>query len=263
MKNQETATVLSTGSGFLYEFEKQIYLITNGHNITGVHPETGKRLSNRHAGFPTSIDTKIRGKVSGDSNTLADTTITIMLYNDEYFLKPDWYVHPQFGYRVDVVAIPVVRTKEVTKHIKLFPINRAELDNDFPPTVSDDAFILGYPLDINGGMELPIWKRASIATEIGIDFDQLPKVLVDTATREGMSGSPVIYKRTGLHSSPDGDRRKDVIGTISGLLGIYSGRIGSKNAYEAQLGIVWKSRVIDEILKAKVIGDIEFQHPKE
>ena len=53
-------------------------------------------------------------------------------------------------------------------------------------------FVLGYPKGISGGRGFPIWKRASIATEPDIQHDGLPKLLVDTATREGMSGAPVV-----------------------------------------------------------------------
>lgn len=58
--------------------------------------------------------------------------------------------------------------------------------------VATDVFVLGYPKGISGGGEFPIWKRASIATEPDIQLGTLPKMLVDTATREGMLGAPVI-----------------------------------------------------------------------
>jgi hypothetical protein len=37
------------------------------------------------------------------------------------------------------------------------------------------------------------------------------------------------------------------------FLGIYSGRVGD-DTFLAQLGIVWKSRVIDEIIEGRKIG---------
>jgi hypothetical protein len=123
------------------------------------------------------------------------------------------------------------------------------------------VYVLGYPYDINGGKELPIWKRGSIATEPSINIDNLPKILIDTATRPGMSGSPVIYRRSGIIYKDDSmELSKDtIIGTISGFLGVYSGRINAKDTLEAQLGIVWKEEVIEEILKGEVFGTCEFQ----
>lgn len=136
------------------------------------------------------------------------------------------------------------------------PINKYSFDFN-PPEVGDDVFVLGYPFNLNGSREMPIWKRGSIATEPYFDLDNLPKVLIDTATRQGMSGSPVIFQRIGLIDNYiDENTISDIsIGTIRGFLGIYSGRIGSKDELQAQLGIVWKKKVIDEIVLGKVLGN--------
>ncbi|MCF6348609.1 MAG: hypothetical protein L3J20_09970 [Flavobacteriaceae bacterium] len=85
----------------------------------------------------------------------------------------------------------------------------------------------------------------------------MPKIFVDTASRPGMSGSPVIFKRSGIHGIIDGKLKLDtVIGVIQGFVGIYSGRILGKNELEAQLGIVWKKQVIDEIIDGDTKGKI-------
>jgi hypothetical protein len=258
MKFGETDTVIATGSGFIYEYDDIFYLITNGHNITGVNPETGLKLSS-HCGFPTIITTKARTIIDGEKVQIGAFLFDIDLYSDKIYQDPLWLIHPQHGYNVDVVAVPIESKMNIHKDVKLFPINKFEFDTKFSPEVSDDAFILGYPFDINGSKELPIWKRATIATEIGIDLDDLPKLLVDTATRSGMSGSPVIYQRSGYHKSLSGKQNEDIIGTIRDFLGIYSGRIGSEDNFKSQLGIVWKKRVIDEILEGRTKGTIDFQ----
>jgi S1-C subfamily serine protease len=33
---------LATGTGFIYEYDKSLYLITNAHNVTRVNPETNQ-----------------------------------------------------------------------------------------------------------------------------------------------------------------------------------------------------------------------------
>lgn len=251
----ETEKVLATGTGFIYKHEDVFYLITNGHNITGINPESGQRLSKVHSGFPTKITTAVR-YIPQDEKRMAHRYFDINLYdeNDQY---PLWYVHPEHSYKVDVVAIPICSTNEVPENYKLFPINEHPFEES-SPNVADDAFIIGFPLDIVGNHELPIWKRATIATEIAINLDGLPKLLVDTATRSGMSGSPVIYQRGGYHQYKP-DRSKDFFGTLCDFLGVYSGRIGAEDNLQAQLGIVWKKHVIDEILQAKTLGTTEFQ----
>lgn len=119
-----------------------------------------------------------------------------------------------------------------------------------------DVFVLGFPLGWTGGAKYPIWKRASLASEPLFDLDGLPKMYIDTATRQGMSGSPVFAKDSGnffLEGSDTSDPLQMKMGEAYRFLGVYSGRIGddnNKDAFSAQLGIVWKENVIKEIIEA-------------
>lgn len=83
-----------------------------------------------------------------------------------------------------------------------------------------------------------------------IDPEGLPKIYVDTATRKGMSGSVVLAERfhMGPYEKKDGTKSDTLIARTTNILGVYSGRIGANNV-EAQLGIVWKRAVIDEIVR--------------
>ena len=51
---------------------------------------------------------------------------------------------------------------------------------------------------------------------------------------------------------------KTRLDTICGFAGVYSGRIQGKSALDAQLGIVWKKEVIEEIIEGKVLDSITF-----
>lgn len=120
-----------------------------------------------------------------------------------------------------------------------------------------DVFVLGFPLGWTGGAKYPIWKRASIASEPLFDLDDLPKMYIDTATRQGMSGSPVFAKCSGnffLEGSDTSNPLQMMMGEAYRFLGVYSGRIGdggdNKDEFSAQLGIVWKERVIREIIES-------------
>jgi hypothetical protein len=263
--------VLATGTGFTYFYENQMFLITNGHNITRMNPEQTERISDSIA-FPKRIDTRFKMAIGGDPDRVGITgRSNVDLYKDEDFTQPNWFVHPGYGYLVDVVAVPIERTT-LPGNAMLCPINDYAFDKDYEPRVSDDVFILGYPFDIVGEMEYPLWKRGTIASEPVLNIGNLPKILIDTATRAGMSGSPVIMQRTGIHGIDDITYRTDrmpaekpspkptKIGTIHDFLGVYSGRIGGQDEFQAQLGIVWKGYVIEEILQAKCIGDIGFQN---
>lgn len=253
----ETSTELATGTAFIYQHEDIYYLVTNGHNFTGVDPNTQKRLSSIHAGFPDLIKLRFRRKHEDSWFVPVDFDL-LPLYEDDEKFQPRWFIHPKHGYEIDVVVLPITTKTDVPNHVGIFPINQT-FDVGIP-VVSDDVFILGYPVNISGTAEMPIWKRGSIATEPSFDLDNLPKFLVDTATRSGMSGSPVIMQRHGVHFMEDGKITHDTtLGTIRAFVGIYSGRLGAKDEFQAQLGIVWKKQVIEEIIEGQVKSNVDFQ----
>ena len=111
---------LATGTGFLYLVDDTYFLITNGHNVTGVNPESNTRLS-KHAAFPTAIKLMLRCEYKGEELASGKefkpmdvpencvmtipTIIVLGLYEDEECQFPGWLVHPRYGYQVDVVAI--------------------------------------------------------------------------------------------------------------------------------------------------------------
>ena len=79
----------------------------------------------------------------------------------------------------------------------------------------------------------------------------MPYFFADTATKEGMSGSPVIYYK---------ERQITMVNKKENLLsryrtkfvGVYSGRIGvtSERVNDAQLGRIWKEGMIEQIIKS-------------
>ncbi|RIJ66173.1 hypothetical protein D1604_09625 [Brevundimonas sp. LPMIX5] len=118
-------------------------------------------------------------------------------------------------------------------------------------SVSDDLFILGYPKGIIDETLQPLWKRATVATAPHLGWERQKKFLVDCASRDGMSGAPVItYSKSGKLQV--GGTTYVGHGPATLLHGIYVNRIGGEAAFEAQIGTVWKSEVIDEIIDAAV-----------
>ncbi len=241
----ETDTVLSSATAFTYERSGESFLVTNWHNVTGRDPATHACLSETLA-TPDVVVAFFRDP----SNPARLAVEHLRLFDGAG--KPTWLEHPQFGRKVDVVALPLPPDFQ-TKY-RLRPINKNDFDPLFKAEVADDAFVIGYPFPEHTEAQLPIWKRASIATEPDIDVDNLPKLLLDTATRSGLSGSPVIMQRVGLHGMVGGELTGDSsFGRIRNFLGVYSGRIG-KDELKAQLGIVWKAPVIDAIIDARTPG---------
>jgi hypothetical protein len=242
-----TDVVLSSGTGFIYELDGCHYLITNWHNVAGRNPLTNECLSKTLA-IPDIISTLFRLK---DQPATCERE-ELRLYRDEQMSEPAWYEHPIHGKSVDVVALPI--PLPLTDKYKLFPISAIAFDTKFKEEVADDAFVIGYPFSDVTYLQLPIWKRASIASEPDVNVDQLPKLLIDTATRSGLSGSPVVMQRIGIHGMTGPILTDDVVfGRIRTFLGTYSGRIGA-DELKAQLGIVWKASVIAEIIRGKTYG---------
>lgn len=251
----ETDIIYSTATGFIYLYNDKYYLVTNWHNVTGRNPLNGQPLTQEHAGIPNIFLTYIRVR-NGNGQARLEK---IFLYDDEEMTQPKWFIHPDKKESVDVVVIELT-TKE---DLIYSAINKADFDDNIPPEVGDDCFVIGYPFEDFRYLGLPIWKKASIATEPTVNEDQLPKILIDTATRPGLSGSPVIYQRIGVHNIVNGAMTDDsLIGRIRGFLGIYSGRIGQGEIH-AQLGIVWKKDVIEEIINGQTRGNIDFQTGKK
>ncbi|MBT9098722.1 trypsin-like peptidase domain-containing protein [Methylovulum psychrotolerans] len=245
-KQQEIDT--SSATGFVYEYLNRYYLVSNWHVFSGKHAITLKSLHTQ-AALPEKI--RIHFPIEGKIGTTK--TINCPLKhesNDSYF----WLEHPEKN-KIDVAALPIDWQTEYATY-PINHVNEARGIRDFPEGfyVGQEVFILGYPRGIKGGGGLPIWKRATIAVEpyLSMDGNNL-KILVDAATREGMSGSPVIVAGT-PDSSVLFDGKVQVINIrpFKLFLGIYSGRIAGDDEFAAQLGIVWKEQAIREIIEANI-----------
>jgi len=247
MINIESRKILSTATGFFYRNGDTFYLITNWHNITGINPQTKKRLSDAS---PTGL---IIPMLSQKVPYIIWNFFTIPLYDSDN--KPLWYIHPLHKEQVDVVAIKLDKNNS---NLMLKAINDINFD-DFKPLVADHIFILGFPHNINSGGNFPIWKKGSVSSEPDIDLENLPKILVDTASRSGMSGSPVIFRRSGIHNIKN-EKPVDetIIGEIQNFVGIYSGRMRIIDELDTQLGIVWKASVIEQILEIKQLDNLYY-----
>jgi hypothetical protein len=124
------------------------------------------------------------------------------------------------------------------------------------PRVAAEVFILGYPKGLSMQGVMPVWKRGSIASEPLFDvMDQAPAFLVDAATRDGMSGSPVLYFGDEI---TDTSGRSGFVGDRKGepwLVGVYPGREGvTREEMDMTLGRVWHRRLLDEIFYDQIPG---------
>jgi S1-C subfamily serine protease len=244
IETSKNGTALMSGTCFFVKRGERTYLVTNWHNVTGLNPKTKEHLTK----FAVQPDT-LTAKIYKNQPTLALTDLTIQLYKNTV---PVWIEHPVHKEKVDVVAIEVnIPSDKLVCYVEdsIEPFNEKTKAN-----VKDDVYVLGYPFGLSTGDIFPIWKRASVASEPIIDIDGLPKMYIDTASRPGMSGAPVVYKEKRSIGQTDGDLGKPGVKSSWNLMqfvGVYSGRIGADIENMAQLGIVWKQQVIDEIINTK------------
>jgi hypothetical protein len=201
-------TLLATGTGFIWRAGEQKFLITNWHNVTGINPRTGSHLSS-NAGEPDTViaHLDLAGSPPGNRGPFS---LSLRDSNG----APLWLEHPM-ARRVDVVALPLPALPGAVLH----PINEMP-SNPMQVWIGMNAFILGYPFGIHDSA-LPVWKRASIASEPGDPIDGQP-CLRRHGSRSGMSGSPVLLRSWGgFQTEPTVTRahRPRVGGwTISGVI---------------------------------------------
>ncbi|KFC61348.1 hypothetical protein FF80_04140 [Devosia sp. LC5] len=240
------------GTGFLWRHNREWWLITNWHNVTGVRPDN--RTFN--GGFvPVSLEVTFKYYTQKPNENgeyrIGSLNATYPLYRDNI---PLWVEHDA-GYVIDCVALHIEIDQAdlfAGRAINEIP----HLEANYVSQVGEEVFVVGYPRGMTGQGATPIWKRGSIASEPALNQDHLPLVLIDTATREGMSGSPVFVRHHGIYFGGPELTDESSIGTVEAFFGVYSGRIG-EDEMGVQLGRVWKAPVVDQIIAVQAPG----KHP--
>lgn len=208
-------------------------LITNRHNVTGRHQETGKPLSPT-LGIPNEIE--IIHNVAGKLGTWFSIVEPLVnLQGTEL-----WHQHPILGPRADFVALPLTTTANVGIY-SYDPFNPGPSIAVMPAEVLS---VVGFPFGMTAGGACAIWATGFVASEPDLDFNNLPVFLIDCRSRPGQSGSAVIAHRNGgMVAMMDGSSA-GFSGPVTRFLGIYSGRINE----QSDIGMVWKASAVAELL---------------
>lgn len=231
---------LSTGTGFLTRINKEIYLLTNRHNVTGRDQNTEQPL-HPSCGVPNEI------KIFHHSRKVDEWIPKVQfLYSKNE--EPLWIEHPIYQKRADFVALKIGEMEELkNSDIKLnvFDVSKSLNISLYP---SETISVIGFPFGKTAGENekqyYPIWLNGFIASEISINYNKLPIFLIDARTREGQSGSPVFAVRDKVVFM-NHDNELCSYDNVSEFLGIYSGRIDK----EADIGYVWKATALLELVE--------------
>ena len=242
------------GSGFVLDHGGESFLVTNGHIVTGLNRKTGKPLHS--AALPQNLRIVIpvvgrgldaaQGSGGEELNILGTRTTTVDLYDDRG--QAIWYCHPQFGRRVDIVALPLGEPAELFPDLRgvYLPYRLAESVPKLEPP--DELCVIGFPYGLRGGSSTAIWVRGTVASEPDFTYEGESCFLIDARTRDGQSGSPVIKYPSDSESGWD-------------LIGVYASRIedSTKPLQSTDLGRVWTAAALSQVVEGESREGLTFE----
>jgi hypothetical protein len=237
---------LGLATGFIVRADALVILVTNHHVLSGLHPDTKRPLSP----YAVSPDRIVIG---------LPKLATTGGWRSEVWMLQDaegrrlWHEHPTAGSAIDIAALALgtdasVRADENASY-------QRDPGTDMVLSMGSDVSIIGFPEQLATAGLTAIWKGGTLASEPSMDVDRKPFFWVDAAGAPGMSGSPVVARRTGAVAMSDGSMKVFTGPTVDRLLGVYSGRSlraaragDAAGADEWRLGRVWKwSKAVEVI----------------
>jgi hypothetical protein len=228
-------TAIGKATAFIWEVDGQFFLVTNWHVMTRRHFPTGRNL-----GCDGARPNKFQLLLNFPGPDFKKQPCEVHIRDAEG--HPKWLVHPSRN--TDVAVLPLQIDPAVVfdpRAINQLPSINLRLG------IGMDVFVLGYPFG-SDPRSFPVWKRGSIASEPHLATRTTDYLLVDTASRPGMSGAPVIRRSWGFHILDDGSNLGGVP-FATRFVGIYSGRLHTKDSRDAQIGMVWPAWIIEEIIR--------------
>ena len=260
--------VIGNGTGFFMRPDGRdiSFLVTNYHVLTCRNPTDPGLILPGYPDSPDAMSFSLMKRV-GEKVVFHEVTIKGLANS-----TTEWLEHRQRDKGVDLVALKI----EIEGDDVPIYLDRLPLSEDVPLEVGQDVFLLGYPFAHSFQGALPIWKRGSIASEPHVPIAGLPKILVDTASRPGMSGSPVFARERleGTWLTAEEHRldkaweegKAEPLDVVSALgksphesvrysefrfVGVYAGRIGLPDR-DFQLGVVWSAEAVRDLFRTPV-----------
>ncbi|MCJ1708045.1 serine protease [Microbacterium sp. VKM Ac-2923] len=242
---------LAVGSGFIATYGGENFLVTARHNLSG-RDWPSNALMSEWSVEPDRVVMKMQVAAAG---VLAWSDRAVRVLGDDG--APLWYEHPTLGRGADIAVLPLEDDEQW--FVDAFDIAKPDAEHEPMLSAGDDLFVVGFPRGFTPYVGLPIWTRASVASEPALDYDNRPMYLVDARTRKGHSGSPVVLRpgRGRTVRMRDGSDHTTSIDD-SWVAGLYSGRVrisGENEPGQADqacaappetldIGLVWKTSAI-------------------
>lgn len=218
----------------------RLSLLTNWHVVSGRNNETYE-VTHKQGGIPDHL----RVHVPLNDRDRPPLIVRVPTLSAEG--EPLWVEHPEHGRTVDIAALDI--DLPPPGEASLMPMNVVRTVA-LKQRIGMPIFILGYPFG-RLGIGLPVWKQATFASEPFFTASKHQRYLiVDTASRPGMSGSPVIQRAHGQIELEGTHGRIEAGDGAVNFIGIYSGRFHTNDPSDAQLGRVWPAVLVREVVAA-------------
>ncbi|MES2003281.1 MAG: trypsin-like peptidase domain-containing protein [Bacteroidota bacterium] len=234
---QKDSTILWNATGFFLKVNSSTYFITNNHVVGGQYYIDEYMSVHKHApprdSFPNNIRIRIYDSLIGGFRWFGLNLFNPQASPKAISFKLDTNDPTSL---LDVVAIPIdVKDTVSLRWTGRYAKESFNTEQMLYP--SQDLFVIGFPFDYGKANLYPLWKRGTIASEPGFN-----KFYIDATTRQGMSGSPVVYRSTSVLT-------KNGFGQYTGpqtiLIGIYSAQ-----NYPTEIGLVTKMIDVYNMLAA-------------
>jgi S1-C subfamily serine protease len=200
---------LTNASGFLFEREQRLYLVTSRHVV----------IDEPSQHFPDRLEIELHT----DAHHMAESTgFSMLLYEDG---KSVWHQGRDGAGEIDVAVVEIDRQAlpPTMVHRAFTPAHLPDL-NDVDVEVGRPLLIVGFPLGFHDTLHhLPVARQAIIASSFGIRFQGEGYFLTDARTHRGTSGAPVVMR---LPAAPGATAHDDLPWA---LLGVHSARLDMGN----------------------------------
>jgi len=255
---------LGPATGFFYsgifDGRRNYWLVTNWHVLAGRNADQPERVLHSQGALPNKL--RMILPLSFDQPEYNDRNTEILA--EEQFLSlydeaghALWYQHSRKN-EVDVAVVNLGNAFVGRFH--LVGVNELSTHQDMAIEIGNEVFILGYPLGLTHFANTPIWKRGSIASEPHIETAETKfRVVIDSTTRGGMSGGPVIMRSKTHYLSEKGQITECKNATR--WIGVYASRpniVGANNAVEddrrAEVGYFYKNGWVPDIITSGIRG---------
>jgi hypothetical protein len=233
---------MKIATGFLLMVKDRIYFITNNHVVGGEHMQREYHRIYGKLMPPDSMPNQLVVRFPTDElskfvpynisiNDAPDAVPYIKFYENE--LNPSSIL--------DIVAIDITKLRMPADPLITF-FRPQDFNDSLILNVTEPLFVVGFPGEFQGRIPYPVYKSATIASEPNLIAAGESIFLVDATTRQGMSGSPVVFYGTRIRTAT---RISERISPVRYLIGIYSAQIMG-----SELGVVTRlNKVLDKLQK--------------